>query len=120
MCNRFDRYEKLQFSGETVKAVGPLICDLLVWESYGTHGCRGKPIPIEERSEGDFEFQACWLVLTTIFRGDDDEWSKKRVPQECPRKYTWEQMKARVGPAITLALAERDKQGQLEKVGMQP
>lgn len=81
-------------------------CKSLIFGKMGYHRCSKMPMKDPETGEKTFACCSCVWVLAL---GDIDNFNEKDAEKQCPEKYTWNQMKAKVNPAITVALALQDR-----------
>lgn len=95
------------------------ICPLLKWDKAGYHQCKGKPISeVDLNSKTQFPLPCKSHYYTcdfAYFSGVGDmvpgtpEQQQRKATENCPRHYSWEEMKAKVGPALTLGLSMKPK-----------
>ena len=78
-------------------------CSKLIWDERGYHKCKAKKS--SPNTECSFIFYAAYGDLSE----EPLEAQEKRVTEECPKHFTLQQIKEKVGPAITLAVAIEDK-----------
>jgi hypothetical protein len=79
-------------------SVIPNCCKHLRWDNQGYHRCEKTPT-----TEGNYF--VCQYVSVHVFSnsGPDDIEEQKIATTNCYEHYTWEEMKAKVDPAVTLA-----------------